>query len=338
MRSVLGFAVVFSSVIAASSFAQSPSSKQGGLPISPKTCDAPPPVVKDITTETVYRDPKRSVADAMIIDRNLRALAGLDRPLKTIIGWSSLYVAKKDVAAATCALTWLTAMARDGAMLGSVRGEQAEGDRKWRTAGIAVAYLKLKDKATPDQTAIIDPWLNTLATRIEDAEAKSKTINNRRYWAGLAATAVGFATGDIRHQQYGKEGIDQLDKNLGADGALLSELPRGQIAAHLHNYALAPLILSAEIAAKYGQDWYGDANAPIHRLAAFVGTVNADPSVITKITNSFQKQPSSGVLGWQAFYLKRFPNKVKPIKGATGPWEYSWLGGDLSGLAAAWVK
>lgn len=318
--------------------AQAGAAKKPGLPASPKTCDAPPPAVRDIVTENIYSDAKHSVVNAVVLDRNDRSTAALDRALKDMIGWSSLYLAKKDQPAALCALSWMAAWAKDSAMLGSVKGETSEAERKWRTAGIAIAYVKLKDKATPEQVGVIEPWLKTLADKVMEGDAANQISNNRRYWSSLAATAVGFATGSEAHQKAGKAAFDQGMADITQDGQLPAEMNRGQIAAHLHNYAIAPLVLAAEIAARNGQNWYGDANAPLHRLAAFVASVNADPAIIQKVNGAKQRQPTSGVLGWQAFYMKRFPGKIKPTKGAPTAYEYSWLGGDLTGMANAWVK
>jgi poly(beta-D-mannuronate) lyase len=318
--------------------AQAGKGKEPGLPASPKSCDAPPPAVRDIVAESIYTDAKHSVVNAVIVDRNNRSTAALDRALKDMIGWSSLYLAKKDQAAATCALSWMSAWAKDGAMLGAVKGETSESERKWRTAGIAIAYMKIKDRAEPGQIGVIEPWLKALADKVISGDEGNQISNNRRYWSGLAATAVGFATGSAPHQAAGRKAFDQGLNDVAQDGHLPAEMNRGQIAAHLHNYAIAPLVLAAEIAARNGQNWYGDAASPLHRLAAYVAAVNADPAIIQKVNGAKQKQPSTGILGWQAFYTKRFPGKIKPAKGTPPTFEYSWLGGDLTGMANAWVK
>jgi hypothetical protein len=46
--------------------------------------------------------------------------------------------------------------------------------------------------------------------------------------------------------------------------------------------------------------------------------------------------PGGGVLGWLAFYRLRFPDRVDGAP--TGPFRYSWMGGDLTLTAKAWVK
>lgn len=303
-----------------------------------KQCAEVPPVVQDITADSFYSDPKRSVADTIIVARNKDRLRPLDRTMRDIIGWSSLWQAKKDSASADCALTWLTAWAQGGAMLGTMSSQQAEGERKWRTSGVAVAWLKLKERAKPEQIAAIETWLKTLAGKVIAAEEKSKVVNNRRYWAGLTATAVGYATGTDTLKQYGKAAFDRGVADVAADGHLPAELDRGQMAAHYHNYAIAPLVLSAEIAARNGDAWYGGNDSAIHRLAAYVAAINVDTAGIAKATGKAQRVPAGGIVGWQAFYAKRFPAKLKLAKGNTGPWEYAWLGGDLTALASAWVR
>jgi hypothetical protein len=45
--------------------------------------------------------------------------------------------------------------------------------------------------------------------------------------------------------------------------------------------------------------------------------------------------PQGGILGWLAFYRRRFPDRA--AGGPAGPFSYAWLGGDLTLMAAHWV-
>ena len=304
-------------------------------PVAP-LCEAPPPAVKDIASQPFYTDAKNSIADAVIVAKNKTALAALDKPLRSIVTWSNRWQDKRDAAAATCGLSWLAAWAGEGAMLGTMSSRQAEYDRKWRTAGVAIAYLKLKPQATPEQKAAIEPWLKALALKVEATDAITKARNNHMYWIGLSSTAVGVATGDAERVATGKRMFDAGMAAIDPDGALPEELGRGSLALHYHNYALAPLVLAAELAAQNGQDWYANA-ASLHRLAAFTHGGMANRDLIKTRAGATQKMPSGGILGWQAFYGRRFPGWIAGLD-IKGPYDYSWLGGDLTALATAWVK
>ncbi len=306
-------------------------------PASATGCEAPPPAVKDISAERFYIDAKYSVADENAILRNKVALQELDNGLRAIITRSDRWYAKHDAASADCGLTWLTAWANDGAMLGTMNSKQAEYERKWRTAGIAIAYLKLKSRAKPAQRAIIEPWLDRLATRVEASEAGVRNPNNHHYWVGLVATAVGFATDKAGHVAYGRKAFRDGMGAIREDGTLPRELERGQMALHYHNYALAPLVLAAEIAAQHGEDWYGGPGSPIHRLAAFTLAGLNEPQRVEALTGIEAKVPTGNILGWIPFYARRFPDRVSEVPSPSVSYNYSWLGGDLSTLARAWV-
>ena len=309
---------------------------QRPAPAPPPLCEAPEPVPKDITAEPFYRDPKKSIVDAVAAAKNNTTLAPLDKPLRKIVNWSNLWVAKQDKAALTCALSWMAGAAADEAMLGAMSSEQAEHERRWRTAGMAVVWLKLKPQATVDQQAGIERWLKALAEKNRADDARRRVGNHIRNWSALGATAVGFATGDAALQGYGRAGFDAALKEITPEGRLPAEIGRGQLALHYHHYALAPLVLSAEIAARHGQDWYAGAE-PLHRLANFTAAAMVEPEPLVTLAGTRQKPVTAGFVGWQAFYGRRFPDRLKQGKQA-GPWGYSWLGGNLSDLSTLWIK
>ena len=299
-------------------------------------CDDPPPPVRDIIADRFYVDTASSVADKAIIARNRTALATLDHTLTAILAMADKGLAG-DSASAVCAGHWLAAWANGGAMLGLMSSQQAVIERKWRTAGMAVGYLKIRASVETAERAAIDAWMNDLADHVVADQGWPAKRNNQVYWAGFAAGAVGTATGATRHLDYSRRVFDAALTDIRPDGTLPMELARHQKALDYTNYALAPLVLAAELAAQRGEDWYGHQDGAIHRLAARVLAGLRDPKAFAAMAGEPSVDvPRGGLPGWLAFYRLRFPDRVDG--GPGGPFHYPWLGGDLTLTAKAWVK
>ncbi len=307
-----------------------------GVPSARAACDDPPPPVRDVIADRFYVDTASSVADKAIIARNRTALATLDHTLIAIIAMEDKALAG-DAASAACAGRWLVVWAKGGAMLGHMSSQQAVIERKWRTAGMAVGYLKIRTSLNPADRATIDAWMNDLGDQVIADQGWPVRRNNQVYWAGFAAGAVGTATGATRLIDYSKRVYDAGMTDIQADGTLPMELARGQQALDYTNYALAPLVMIAELAALRGEDWYGNENGAIHRLAARVLTGLRDPKGFAALAHETSVDvPRGGLLGWLAFYRLRFPDKVDGAP--SGPFKYNWLGGDMILTAKAWVR
>jgi poly(beta-D-mannuronate) lyase len=305
-------------------------------PTAYAACDDPPAPVRDIIADRFYVDTASSVADKAIIARNKNALATLDHTLVAIIAMEDKALAG-DAASAACAGRWLVVWAKGGAMLGHMSSQQAVIERKWRTAGMAVGYLKIRASLAPADRAAIDTWMNDLGDQVVADQGWPAKRNNQVYWAGFAAGAVGTATGAARLIEYSRRAYDAGMTDIQPDGTLPMELARRQQALDYTNYALAPLVMTAELAELRGEDWYGHENGAIHRLAARVLAGLRDPKSFAALAHETTVDvPRGGLLGWLAFYRPRFPDKVDGAP--SGPFRYNWLGGDLTLTAKAWVK
>jgi poly(beta-D-mannuronate) lyase len=305
-------------------------------PVAQAACEDPPPPVRDIIADRFYVDTASSIADSAIIARNKTALATLDHTLNAILVMEDKALAG-DKASAICAGHWLTVWAKGGAMLGHMSSQQAVIERKWRTAGMGVGYLKIRAALDPADRPAIDGWLNDLADHVIADQGWPAKRNNHVYWAGFAAGAVGTATGATRLLDYSRRAFDAGMTDIRPDGTLQAELARRQKALEYTNYALAPLVMAAELAALRGEDWYGQENGAIHRLAARVLSGLRDPKAFAALAGEPSVDvPRGGLLGWLAFYRLRFPDRVDG--GPAGPFRYAWLGGDLTLTANAWVK
>ncbi|MSP02025.1 MAG: poly(beta-D-mannuronate) lyase [Acetobacteraceae bacterium] len=299
-------------------------------------CDDPPPAVRDIIADRFYVDTASSTAGKAIVARNKTALATLDRTLGAILAMADKGLAG-DRESAACAGHWLAVWAKGGAMMGSMSSRQAEVERKVRTAGMAVGYLKIRTAAEPGDRAAIDAWLDALADRVVADQGWPEKRNNHVYWAGFAAGAAGTATGATRHLAYSRRAFEAGMTDIRPDGTLPMELARRQKALEYHTYALAPLVMSAELAALRGEDWYKGEGEAIHRLAARILAGLSDPRAFAELAGEPSViVPRGGLLGWLAFYRLRFPDRVEGAP--TGPFRYPWLGGNLTATANAWVK
>jgi poly(beta-D-mannuronate) lyase len=309
-------------------------------PAARAACDDPPPPVRDIIADRFYVDTASSIADKAIIARNKTALATIDRTLITILAMEDRGFAGDRVSSA-CAARWLLNWAKGGAMLGHMSSQQAKVERKWRTAGMAVGYLKIRGSLEPADQATIDAWMNALGDHVVADQGWPARRNNHVYWAGFAAGAVGTATGAARLLDYSRRAFDAGMSDIRPDGTLPLELARRQKALDYTNHALAPLVMAAELAALRGEDWYGHGDGAIHRLAARVLAGLRDPKGFAALAGEPSVDvPRGGLLGWLAFYRLRFPDRVDgaPAGVPSGPFHYPWLGGDLTLTANAWVK
>ena len=300
-------------------------------------CTPPPQAIQDIVAEKFYTDARNSIPNPDIVAQNELSLMRLDAALKHIIADSDAYVAKGDEGRGQCAATWLSAWAGQSALTGHMSSMQAEYERKWRTAGLALTYLKIAPIVSAEQRTVIDAWFNHLAKMIEITEAQENNGTEQHYWVGLVATSVGFATHNASQIAYGHRAFDDGLKAIDAENALPYELQRGQRALHYHHYSLFPMIMMAEVAAHSGENWYNDGQGAIHRLVRFTTEMTHNPEILSQDTGFKQEEVQSSEVGWQIFYTRRFPKYSDGLDNAS--FFYSpWLGGDIANLARAWIN
>lgn len=300
------------------------------------TCPAPPHGEPGIRALGYYTDKAGSQIDPARQQQNRDATAPLDRYAADAARMSDDYLRSGDPAAAQCTLAWLDAWAKDGAMLGQmvrVNNDQSFYMRQWMLDAVAMAYLKVHDQAGAGQRARIDPWLRHLAqANLAYWVNPTRRRNNHYYWTGLGVLATGLATDDDALWQAGyavfQKGIDDIQE----DGSLPLEMARGQRALHYHDYALAPLVMMAELARLRGQDWYASKDHAIDRLARRVIEGSNDPAWFNERTGVAQLPLKAS--GWVEFYRLRSPDGgLFDAAHARGPFHSPRLGGDLTLMA-----
>ncbi len=286
---------------------------------APYDCPVPPPFSKSLDVQSYYTDAHHS-----IIDPAKQAAEQKATEAPTHLGqWATeaadAYLTRGSAAAARCVYTLLDAAAQAKAWTDAMPTSQGSYEQKWLLAAVSVSYLKVRGAGTgtPEQEKDIKKWLNNVANRVmeyvdsKQSRPDSDAWNNHRYWAGFAVAAAGVATNDKREFEFGvqayKAGVDQIQP----DGALPRELARAGRALHYHLYALAPLIMMAELAEANGIDLYSQDHGAIHRLVQLCEAGLANPEIFAKATGVPQEVPpdiSGAEIGWAVPWVKRFPD------------------------------
>ncbi|MBS1209747.1 MAG: hypothetical protein H6R19_2145 [Proteobacteria bacterium] len=251
-----------------------------------------------------------------------------------------LYVVSGKPAYAQCLLNQLALWADAGALLDYNPNErkQAWYQTEW-SAGVAAQALSLvitESTLDPDKKQRVLAWLNRVSHKqISEPGADITCCNNHAYWRGLQATMIGVLTNDKELFRWGLGryaiGIGQIAE----DGSLPLEMTRHEQALHYQNYALQPLTMMAEIAARQGIDLYAysENGRDFHRAVRFVIAAIKDDALIHKYASEKQDRRAfsagRGDLAWLEYYLNRFPQS-DPLGMMGKPFFYPRTGGAVT--------
>ncbi len=299
-------------------------------------CPVPPEPQKNLDIPRFYGDAKGSIIEPKqkaLHDAAVEPLAAFLREVTADADKAhrrSKPVEKQE--AAGCALGWIATWAAGDAWLGRMAQAQAEYQRKWDLAGVALAYLKVKPFATPDQRRLIEPWLMRFAdaSRAFFDDPKHKR-NNHWYWLGLAIGATALATDSDKHWQIARGIMTNAARDIAADGTLPMEIERGGRAIHYHAFAVMPLVVLAELGRARGEDWYALNDGALHRLVDVTIAGFADPTIFDRLAGVPQQRPvdKSAGAGWLQLYTvhhaARLEAKTLPVMRAG----HRWIGGDV---------
>jgi poly(beta-D-mannuronate) lyase len=286
---------------------------------APYKCPDLPPLTKSIDAEGYYIDANHSVIDPAKKKAEEEATAGPTHLGQYVTEAADAYLTKGSRAAVACAYSLLTAAAQEDAMTGVQPTGQSHYVQKWMLAGTAMAYLKIRNTGvgTPDQDKAIQKWFEKIAGRVRDyvddkrRDPHSDAWNNHGYWSGLAVAAAGIANNNSNDPRWGisagKTGIDEISPV----GVLPRELERAGRALHYHLYALAPLVMLAELGRANGIDLYSENHEGIKRLAQLCEAGLQHPEIFQKSTGVQQvvsDKISGADIGWAVPYVKRYPD------------------------------
>ena len=301
-------------------------------------CPVPPPAITSLDVPRFYSDEAGSVVDPALKALHEKAVEPLTLFLRHVVADADRAYTrqspKSQLEAAQCGLAWLQAWAAGGAWLGTMSTKQAEYQRKWDLGGVALAYLKLRPFASPDQRLTIEPWLQKFADTarvfFDDPEHKR---NNHWYWLGLGEAAVGMATDSPRHFDVARGIMHDAMRDVAANGTLPTEMERRGRALYYHVFALVPLVLMAELAASKGEDWYSFENGALHRLVAVTLDGLRAPEKFDVLAGVAQERPINTRAEWLQIYQNRFPERVKGDAPQVAE-SNRWLGGNVYTLLA----
>lgn len=299
-------------------------------------CPAVPPPAVDLTIERYYEDGAGSVVEPTRMEAQKAQVAPLAEftgfiTKKADRAWQQRSSPKDTIA---CGLAWIKGWAQGGAYLGKVSSKQAESQRKWDLAGTALAYVKLRRWASPEDRAVIEPWLAKWADAARGAfDDPGVKRNNHWYWLGLAQMGVALATDDAKRWQMAKDIFQDALADITPEGTLPMEMARKGRALHYHVFAAEPLVVMAEIAAARGEDWYALKDGALHRLVKTTADGLADPKRFDVLAGETQQTPVKPGYGWAQLYRAHFFDRMPDaIEQAAG---HRYLGGDTGVLLRA---
>jgi poly(beta-D-mannuronate) lyase len=279
-------------------------------------CPEPVDPVRDVMGVSFYTDVHHSVVDLRLLKDNKIRLKPISTFLSVVSQTTDRYLQGGDIKVAHCALAWLTRWAEADAMLGRVN-RQGAYERKWTLGGLALSYLKIQHAPDLDRTDRdqVERWFRQLAAVVQAEYQHPKRADNRNnhaYWAGMVVAAAGIATNDRGLFDWGlaqyRLGVAQIQD----DGTLPLELKRKGRALHYHLYALAPLVMLAEMGERNGTPLYQEQHGRLHHLVNRVVQGVSDPRAFAHLADAVQIDPmpprGGSDAAWVEIWLARFPN------------------------------
>lgn len=282
---------------------------------SSQPCAALPTLPQSFTVTGYYTDKNHSIIDPDKLTRYKTATSALYDTAKGITKLADLYQQKGRIDAASCAADGLAGLAKGHSLTSSMQGNQASYVQGWVLGSLSIAWLKIRTapEITPENRRLIADWLGAIAVqnrhyydlRPEAEDAR----NNHRYWAGLAVSAAGIAANRRDLFDWGIESARIGLRQVIPDGSLPLEMGRRAKALHYHLFAVAPLVITAELASANGIDLYQENGEALKRLVTFSLQGIKNPSPFAKAAGIAQEPITlaGGTVGWLIPYQHRFP-------------------------------
>jgi len=231
------------------------------------------------------------------------------------------YVATGNSAEAVCVANLLSRWAAAGTLLNYSYRESSQAwyQVEWTLSSISLAWSVVQtDPAIPAaQREKILQWMHKVTEYMLDQDPRPgdpEHENNHAYWRALCATSVGILTSDDKLYRRGITQYVQAIGQMNRDGSFPLEMARHENALHYQSFALAPLVMIAELAEQQGIDLY-DVRVHGHTIndaVDFLVRASADPSLVKKYASepqtfslfSGEKPPA-----WTEFWAARHPGK-----------------------------
>lgn len=205
----------------------------------------------------------------------------------------------------------------------------------WTIASLALAYSIIEQEPSLDvrKKAEAVKWLHDTAEKMVrgrhrgDAPANK---NNLSYWRGLAATAVGVVSADDKLFGWGLSQYYRAIGDLRDEGSWPLEMDRKELAVHYESFALEPLVMIAELAARQDINLYTYTShgRTLGDAVKFVAAAAVNTDQARKLSGSEQKidWDAPDFFSWLEFWNRRFGSE-----GLTGQLNRPWYAARLSG-------
>ncbi|HEY4156897.1 MAG TPA: alginate lyase family protein, partial [Polyangiaceae bacterium] len=296
-----------------------------------------PSPLRDVMGVDYYTDARHSVIDPALKARNEAVEAPLREFGRALMVLSDGYLRSRgaDASLAARTLDGLFAWASADALLGQVnRGGLNQVN--WALGVYGLDYLKVRDAhgLDPSKRARVERWFRQLAAEQISYAALHPDwpdhTNNHAYWAGMSVAVAGIAASDRTLFDWGIGQYQLFLSQIQPDGTLPAELARGQRALHYHLFALAPLVMLAELAEVNGVHLYPAGDRALERLVNRCLAGMADPQAFGVAAGALQIIPDKSDLAWLEIYNARFhPQNAEPwLK--QRPLVFGFLAGDLT--------
>jgi poly(beta-D-mannuronate) lyase len=279
-------------------------------------------------------DPRENIATAPYRQLNDAVSRGAGR-----------YVVTGDSKEAICVANLLAKWAAADALLDYTYQESSQAwyQVEWTLSSISLSWSVVQaDPAIPPaQRAAILAWMHKVTEYMFEQDphpGDDAHENNHAYWRALCATSVGILTSDDKLYRRGLSQYFRAIGQINPDGSFPLEMARHENALHYQSFALAPLVMIAELASRQGVDLYSlRVNGhTISDAVDFLVRASADPTLIKKYASepqtfslfSGEKPPA-----WTEFWAARHPGK--PWSDIiTAPLVDSTIGGNTTIYAA----
>jgi poly(beta-D-mannuronate) lyase len=257
------------------------------------------------------------------------------------------YAATGDPAQAVCVANLLAQWAAAKTLLDYTFQESSQAwyQVEWTLSSISLAWSVVRgDPAiAAAQRAQIEQWMHAVTEYMfsQDPHPGDRE-NNHAYWRALCATSVGILTSDDKLYRSGLAQYARAVGQMNPDGSLPLEMARHENALHYQSFALAPLVMIAELARRQGVDLYSlRVNGhTIDDAVDFLVRASSDPTLVKKYASepqtfslfSQEKPPA-----WLEFWAARHPGKPQAeiwTEFLTAPLIDPNIGGDATLYAA----
>jgi poly(beta-D-mannuronate) lyase len=270
-----------------------------------------------------------SESDVSLHDLSRRSIDAADNFLRT-----------GSRAAAACVLSQLATSAQRHAMAGYMADADAWQEQNMALRSVAIAFLKVRRAASPQDAALINAWLTDIARQERTHEETGRcTPNNCELWThrglgvAMAAAAIGIAADD--HDLFAWA-VAQYTAAVKAidDRGMLHYDTRGAYALKYNISSAAELVQIAELGAANGLPLYDEDDSRIHLLVHTVTRALIDPGPFAAAAGEDQHMPKkmeTWEISWAANYNQRFPDPlITQLLQQASPAGTDFWGGNLS--------